>query len=128
MRACLDTHAVIWSLMDDPLLGSHARRLIAASSKTDLLVPDMVLLETAMLVAKGRVQLTGGPESLLAKIGESFRVVPIDPGIAHLAVALDLPHGDPFDRVITATAKVHGIPLLTRDRIITDSGTVETVW
>ena len=128
MKACLDTHAVIWSLMDDLRLGRHARRLISASSKADLIVPDVVLLETAMLIAKGRVRVTCGPEKLLARIEGCFHVLAIDSRIAHLALALDIPHSDSFDRVITATAKVHGIPLLTRDRIITDSRVVGIVW
>ena len=114
--------------MDNPRSGSSARNLIAASSKADLIVPDMVLLETAMLLVKGRVRLTCGPEKLLARIEGSFQVVPIDSRIAHLALSLDLPHSDPCNRVITATAKAHGIPLLTRDRTITDSGVVGIVW
>ena len=114
--------------MDDSRLGKHARKLIADSSKTDLIVSDLVLLETSMLVAKGRVRLMCGPEQLLAKIVESFRVIPINPQIAHQALSLNLPHGDPFDRVIVATAKVHRIPLLTRDRSIAASGVVETIW
>lgn len=59
---------------------------------------------------------------------EIFRVIPIKPEIARLTITLELPHGDPFDRVIAATAKAHRIPLLTRDRSIKDSGVVETVW
>jgi PIN domain nuclease of toxin-antitoxin system len=51
-------------------------------------------------------------------------MIPIE--IASLALAL--PHGDPFDRVIAATAKVHKVPLLTRDRLIAGSGVIETVW
>jgi aspartyl-tRNA synthetase len=35
---------------------------------------------------------------------------------------------NPFDRVIAATAKVHKVPLLTRDRLIAGSGVIETVW
>jgi len=128
VKACLDTHAVIWSLMDDPRLGSSARSLIAVAAKSDLIVSDLVLLEASMLVAKGRVQLTCSCEQLLAKIVASFRIVPIDPRIAHLALTLDLPHGDPFDRVIAATAKIHQVPLLTRDRNIACCDVVETVW
>jgi len=37
-------------------------------------------------------------------------------------------HGDQFDRIITATAKVHRLPLVTKDANITDSSIVATVW
>ena len=88
----------------------------------------MVLLEISYLGAKGRIEDADGIEVLLANVVESFRVIPINPEIARLALELELPHGDPFDRVITATAKIHAIPLLARDRSITDSGTMATLW
>jgi PIN domain nuclease of toxin-antitoxin system len=36
--------------------------------------------------------------------------------------------GDPWDRFITATAMALGLPLVTRDRRIRESGPVETIW
>jgi PIN domain nuclease of toxin-antitoxin system len=41
---------------------------------------------------------------------------------------LALPHGDQFDRIITATAKVHRLPLVTKDGNITDAAVVATMW
>jgi PIN domain nuclease of toxin-antitoxin system len=128
VKACLDTHAVLWSLAGDPRLGPQARGLISHSRRSDLVISDIVLLEISYLSAKGRIEDVDGLGVLLAKVAESFRVIPISPEIACLALELDLPHGDPFDRVIAATAKTHAIPLLTRDRSITDSGTVKTLW
>ena len=128
MKACLDTHAVLWSIAGDPRLGSQARGLIAHSKRPDLIISDIVLLEISYLSAKGRIEDADGIDALLAKVAESFRVIPINPEIARAALELDLPHGDPFDRVIAATAKTHSIPLLTRDRSITASGSVATLW
>jgi PIN domain nuclease of toxin-antitoxin system len=128
VKACLDTHAVLWSLAGDPRLGSQARGLIAHSKRPDLIISDIVLLEISYLSAKGRIEDADGIDALLAKVAESFRVIPINPEIARVALELDLPHGDPFDRVIAATAKTHSIPLLTRDRSITASGSVATLW
>jgi PIN domain nuclease of toxin-antitoxin system len=128
LKACLDTHAVLWALADDPRLGGRARELIATSNRVELLIPDIALLEVAYLYQKGRITDDGGLDALLGKISESFSAVPITPEIACLAVSLDLPQGDPFDRVMVATALFHGIPLLTRDRAITASGAVTCVW
>ena len=102
--------------------------MIAHSRRSDLAISDIVLLEISYLSAKERIEDMDGVDVLLAKVAESFRVIPISPEIARLALELDLPHGDPFDRVIAATAKAHAVPLLTRDRSITDSGTVTTLW
>jgi PIN domain nuclease of toxin-antitoxin system len=48
--------------------------------------------------------------------------------IAIAAPALALPHGDQFDRVITATAKVYRLTLVTKDANITESAVVPTIW
>jgi PIN domain nuclease of toxin-antitoxin system len=128
MKACLDTHAVLWSLAGDFRLGTRARDLISNTRRPDLVISDIVLLEISYLSNKGRIVDADGLDVLLGKVAESFRVLPINPEIARLALELDLPHGDPFDRVIAATAKAHAIPLLTRDRLITDSGVCATLW
>ncbi|MGA0853803.1 MAG: type II toxin-antitoxin system VapC family toxin [Luteolibacter sp.] len=128
VKACLDTHAVLWSLAGDPRLGSQARALISRSKRPDLIISDVVLLEISYLSAKGRIEDADGIDALLAKVADSFRVIPISPEIARVALELDLPLGDPFDRVIAATAKTCSIPLLTRDRSISASGAVTTLW
>lgn len=128
MKACLDTHAVLWSLADDPRLGAKSREIIAQSNRSELVISDIVLLEVAYLHAKGRIESEDGLDALLAKISDSFHVVPINREIAGLAVSLELPQGDPFDRVISATAITLGIPLLTRDRKVTECMAVLTIW
>jgi PIN domain nuclease of toxin-antitoxin system len=55
-------------------------------------------------------------------------VLPITLDIALAAPALALPHGDQFDRIIAATAKVHRLPLITKDANITDAAVVSTLW
>jgi PIN domain nuclease of toxin-antitoxin system len=64
----------------------------------------------------------------LGALLDHVTVLPITLEIALSAPSLKLPHGDQFDRVITATAKAHGLTLITRDANITDSGVVATLW
>ncbi len=52
-----------------------------------------------------------------------LHVWPIDLEIAKTSTSLDF-RGDPADEIIAATSIVHGIPLLTRDRIILGSNLV----
>lgn len=44
------------------------------------------------------------------------------------APRLALPHGDPYDRMIVASVLDLGIPLVTKDGNITDSGIVRVIW
>ncbi len=128
MSLLLDTHAILWALEDDPLLGAEARRLIEQAPRDHLAIADISLLEIAMLVTKGRITVSGSLVAYLGEVAARFVVLPIDSQIASEAVTLSLPHGDPFDRLIVATARRHGHALLTRDKAIQDSGLVPTVW
>jgi len=128
VRYLLDTHAALWAIEDDARLGANARQLIADNPTAEWGISDMTLLEVALLASKGRIEFAGGMESKLAELGRCFRVLPIDPSIATDAVTLDLPQSDPFDRIIVATARRYQLTLLSRDRLITQSGLIETIW
>jgi PIN domain nuclease of toxin-antitoxin system len=128
VKALLDTHTVIWAISDDRHLGQAAHTRISAGTAESLAVSDVTLLEVAMLAAKGRIECEAGIVATLEVIVSKVTVLPIDAAIAVEAMELALPHGDPFDRVIVATARRHKLPLLTRDRSIVGSGLVEVVW
>jgi PIN domain nuclease of toxin-antitoxin system len=128
MIAVLDTHAALWCVLDAPQLGEHARSLIAGAPSGSMVLSDITLLEVSMLLAKSRLTVRGSHQRFLSELKSHFHIHPIEPDIAWEAMHLSLPQGDPFDRVITATAKCLGVPLLTRDRAIQKSGCVETVW
>jgi PIN domain nuclease of toxin-antitoxin system len=75
-----------------------------------------------------RISFHGSPATVLGNLLNYVTVLPITLDIALAAPRLALPHGDQFDRIITATAKVHRLPLVTRDANITDASVVPTVW
>lgn len=128
LRYLLDTHAVLWSAEDDPRLGPRAREALLRCPATDVALSDITLFEIAMLLEKGRIHLSLPLAEYLADLERRFKVLPIFSAIAAEAMRLPLPQGDPFDRIITATARYHGLPLISRDRHIADSGLVETLW
>jgi len=128
LRALLDTHAVIWAAEGDPRLGSSAGELLRTLNAGEAVLSDITLLEIAMLVKKGRIELSVSAEEYLRVIQRNYPLLTITSEIASMAVDLDLPQGDPFDRIIVATALHHNLPLLTRDKNISASGLVRTVW
>lgn len=128
MTYLLDTHAVLWLLEGNPKFGRKALKAIKRLPAGELAICDMTLLEIAMLGRKGVISLLPDPGNLLDQIASKFATIPISPRIATEAVNIALPHRDPFDRVITATARVHDLALITRDRQIIGSKTVATLW
>jgi PIN domain nuclease of toxin-antitoxin system len=128
----LDTHAWLWLGMSPERLSAAAVSAIrAATTSGGLAIASVTLVETAWLMARGRLRLHGSPETLLPELldGTGVVVKEITPAIAaafaHLPDALG---NDPVDRVIVATARVEGLPLVTRDRRIRAQHMVPTVW
>ena len=128
MRVLLDTHAAIWLLQGDARLGAGVLRVIRDARPGEVHVSDMVLLETSMLLERGRIMVAGSKEPFLRRVAASFIVLPIGPEVAASATDLSLAHVDPFDRVMVATAMHHAMPLATRDAAITDSELVSVIW
>ncbi len=119
----LDTHAWVWWVQADARLD---RRTLAA---LDALPPDdrpglcdISLWEVAMLVSLRRLTLGQPLESWLDAAADprTVRVLPVTPAIATEVARLpDTFHCDPADRLIVASCRALGLPLVTRDRAIT---------
>ena len=113
----LDTHVVVHYLLGNARLGRRARSTVdRAQAKEEAFVSAMSYWEIAMLVAKRRLALditTAAlrDEALRRGIGEAQ----IDGRIGIAAAELPDTHGDPADRILVATAVVHGFTLLTSD-------------
>jgi PIN domain nuclease of toxin-antitoxin system len=124
----LDTHAALWLVQGDARLGDAARARIERASPGDLFISDLLLLELAMLLKKGRVIVKTRPADFLDRLARRFEVVPLTSIIAVRAMGLPLPQGDPFDRVFVATAIEIRAELVSRDAAIRESSLVPVVW
>lgn len=118
----IDTHALVWMIEADPRLGPRAIALIDEERVRDGAgVAPMTAWEAAMLVDKRRLALG-------RSVGTWFDHVLATPGFVLMpftvAMGIDagtLPgdiHGDPADRIIIATARALGCPVLTADHKI----------
>jgi PIN domain nuclease of toxin-antitoxin system len=84
-----------------------------------------------MFFALGRLAVTGTPEGAIRELLSETRVAvrEITPAIAALATQFpdDFPK-DPADRLIAATARAEGLPLVTKDARIRSSPLLKTIW
>ncbi len=128
LKYLLDTHAFLWAATDEDRLSAKAARAVATTPYEQLAISDATLQEIGLLLHAGRISFRGSAPVVLGRLLNFVTVLPITLDIAILAPALALPHGDQFDRVIAATAKAHGIPLITQDANIADSSVVAILW
>jgi PIN domain nuclease of toxin-antitoxin system len=123
----LDTHAFLWFAAGDRRLSRVARAALEQDD-AELAISAASVWEIAIKASLDRLQLPTTVEKYIdAKIGEGYRVMPID--WQHTAAVKQLPfyHRDPFDRLLAAQALIEETPLVTRDRIFRKYG-VETIW
>jgi PIN domain nuclease of toxin-antitoxin system len=128
LKYLLDTHAFLWAAIDEERLSHKAARAIHTTPFEQLAIADVSLQEIGLLFHSGRISFNGSPVTILGKMLNYVTILPITLEIAISAPALPLPHGDQFDRIITATAKFHRLTLVTKDANVTDAAIVSTIW
>ena len=129
----LDTHVLLWwATGATESLSAKAKKAIATERNSGLIVVSSISAwELAMLVARDRVALALDTREWLALVAQIDRVsfMPVDNEIALNSV--ELPgefHKDPADRLIVATARKLGVPLVTADEKIRAYPHVLTLW
>ncbi len=129
----LDTHVLIWWVSDPGRLSERARNSIEQERQVDggLLVSCITTWEISLLVSRSRLALRISAEDYIRELDriDAIRFVPITNNIALQSNNLpSLLHRDPADRMIIATARGFGCPLVTYDEKIRNYPHVETIW
>jgi PIN domain nuclease of toxin-antitoxin system len=127
----VDTHVVLWLALEPDQLSANAlSALIEAREKQGgLAIADITLWEVATAIARGKVELQTELSAFLRSIEETYRVIPLTGEIAERGTQFSRAYPrDPADKLIGATALVHGLKLVTRDEEIRASGEVPVVW
>ncbi len=125
----LDSHVLVWARADERRLSAVARRaILGARAEGGLAVGAISLYEVARLFALGPLRAVGTVSQAVQDLVDGVTVLPLTPDIVALAsFPREFPR-DPADRLITATARAHALPLVTAGRAIRDSPLVETIW
>ncbi len=125
MNFLLDTHIWLWSQLEPKKLG---RRVTAELSNTanELWISPVSVWEAITLMQKGRIRVEN-PYGWAKRYTEQLREAPLTSEIVMAGLALGLPHADPADRFLAATAKVLGLTLVTADRNLLDCSEITTL-
>ena len=126
MRLLLDTHIWLWSLGEPTRLGGRVRQLIT-DRNNELWLSPVSTWEALLLNAKGRIRLHGDLAAWLARATAHLREAPLTHEIVLAAQQLPLPHPDPADRFLAATAQVLGLTLVTADERLLGLGEIKTL-
>ena len=126
MRLLLDTHIWLWSLREPERLGSRVRALLR-DRNNELWLSPVSTWEALLLNAKGRIRLRGDLSEWFAQATAHFREAPLTHEIVLAAHQLPLPHRDPADRFLLATAQALGLTLVTADERLLGLGEIKNL-
>jgi PIN domain nuclease of toxin-antitoxin system len=126
LKLLLDTHIWIWCLVEPSRLSSSVRAELEAPGN-ELWLSPVSTWEILLLHAKGRIKLPGSISEWLAEAITHAREAPLTHEIVIAASQLALPHPDPADRFLAATAAVLGLTLVTADQRLLGLGEIATL-
>ncbi|MEM1167823.1 MAG: PIN domain-containing protein [Cyanobacteria bacterium P01_H01_bin.35] len=128
MKILLDTHIWLWYLLDNVRLSLQLQRAIA-DPNNELWLSPISVWEALVLAQKGRISVEPDPVTWVNLALQSLdtREAQMNHAIAILSRQVVLPHQDPADRFIVATAIYYGLTLATVDTNITGSSAVQTL-
>jgi len=121
----LDTHVWIWFVEGaaDELSPACVREIEYARLGAGVRVSAISVREASYAAANGRLKLARPFATWMTAALEPLRLMPLSLDTASAMLSCSLPgilHRDPGDQMIIASAMVHGLTLVTRDRRILD--------
>jgi PIN domain nuclease of toxin-antitoxin system len=110
VRLLLDTHVLLWAVLNDPRLTPTQ---VDAISEGEIYLSAATVWEIGIKRALGKLAV---PEELFdIAMDAGCRSLPISWTHAEAAAALPLHHADPFDRMLIAQARCEGLHLASSD-------------
>lgn len=120
MRLLLDTHIALWALADSPRLSPNARAILD-DPDNDCWFSSASAWELAIKVKLGKHRLKYSLACLEDAIAEAgFKDLPVTIRHALAIESIDMPHADPFDRLLLAQCQTETLRLLTADELLVD--------
>jgi PIN domain nuclease of toxin-antitoxin system len=116
MKLLLDTHIWVWSHIAPERLAPDVAAALE-SPDNELWLSPISVWEFLLLVERGRLVLRGTAAAWVeaAWSRAPMHEAPLNREVASCSRVVKVPHQDPADRFIAATAQVHGLTLVTDD-------------
>ena len=116
MKYLLDTHVVLWTAENSPLLSEKAKSAIL-DENSEKYISIVSAWETAIKLGTRKLHLEGGlPEFFRMVDDNGFFTLPIEREYLRLIPHLPDYHKDPFDRLLIATAVTENMTIITADQ------------
>jgi PIN domain nuclease of toxin-antitoxin system len=128
VKLLLDTHIWLWYLLGDERLSTNLQTVIAEET-TELWLSPISIWETLILAEKGRISLQPNAVAWIDLALQTLEIfeAPLVYQIAILSRQIELPHQDPADRFIAATAVHYNLILATVDSNLTGVSWLQTL-
>ncbi len=126
MKLLLDTHIWIW-MQEEPSRLKRRVQQELQNEANELWLSPISTWEVLLLDSKRRLQFQNGALEWIAQATRDFREAPLTHEIVVTSRELSLPHADPADRFLAATAKILGLTLVTSDGHLLGLGDIATL-
>ncbi|HVO81209.1 MAG TPA: type II toxin-antitoxin system VapC family toxin [Terriglobales bacterium] len=117
MKLLLDTHIWLWSIAEPHRLSRRVAKELD-DRENQLWLSPISIWEALLLCQKGRIRTSGVFATWLA---DALSMIPLTEApltfdVARALPTVTLPHSDPADLFLVASAKVFDLTLVTADR------------
>jgi PIN domain nuclease of toxin-antitoxin system len=109
VRLLLDTHVLLWALQDSAKLGRRSRELIAQAELIQ--ISAATIWELRVKEGAGKISMPAGWLGAVERSG--FHELAVTWEHSYGVKEIELPHRDPFDRLLLAQSRLEQLALLT---------------
>ena len=128
MKLLLDTHIWVWGILEPERIGAKLGRELE-NPENELWLSPISVWEVLVLAERRRLALAPDAETWVRHWLEErpFHQAPLNNEVSFQSRRVTLPHEDPADRFLAATALVFGLTLVTADQFLLDCKQIPTL-
>jgi PIN domain nuclease of toxin-antitoxin system len=117
LRLLLDTHVWLWGHLEPDRVRPDVQEILD-SPDADLWLSPVSVWEALLLIERGKVEVDTQPTQWIREALEimPMKEAPLNHEVAMRSRTVELPHRDPADRFLAATAEIYDLTLVTEDK------------